>query len=115
MKVAGKLYLDIPSFFLTFGAKQFIMDIRPLYDRVILKPIKMEEVTKSGIIIPDTVREGIPTLKAIVEAVGPGTKDDPTTVKKGDTVLYQKYAGTRVELEKEEYLIVQEREILAII
>ena len=89
------------------------VNITPLHDRVIVQPAAAEETTKGGIIIPDTAKEK--PQRGIVVAVGPGKKDEPTTVKAGDSVLYGKYAGTEVSLEGEDYLIMRESDILAIV
>jgi chaperonin GroES len=85
----------------------------PLHDRVIIKPAAAEEKTAGGIIIPDTAKEK--PQQGIVLAVGPGKKDEPVTVKKGDAVLYSKYAGTEIQLEGEDLLIMRESDILAIV
>jgi chaperonin GroES len=87
--------------------------ITPLHDRVIVKPAAAEETTKGGIIIPDTAKEK--PMRGTVIAAGPGKKDEPTSVKEGDTVLYGKYAGTEVSLEGEDFLIMRESDILAIV
>ena len=87
--------------------------IKPLADRVLVEPLEAETKTASGIIIPDTAKEK--PQKGTVVAVGPGTKDEPLTVKVGDTVLYGKYAGTELKLEGTEYLMMRESDILAII
>ena len=87
--------------------------IKPLADRVLIEPLEAETKTASGIIIPDTAKEK--PQKGTVVAVGPGTKDEPLTVKVGDTVLYGKYAGTELKLEGTEYLMMRESDILAII
>jgi chaperonin GroES len=89
------------------------VNVKPLADRVLIKPAEAEEKTKSGIIIPDTAKEK--PQKGTVVAVGPGKKDEPTTVKKGDEVLYGKYAGTEINVEGEDYLIMRESDLLAII
>jgi len=89
------------------------VNVKPLADRVLIKPAEAEEKTKSGIIIPDTAKEK--PQKGTVVAVGPGKKDEPTTVKKGDLVLYGKYAGTEINFEGEDYLIMRESDLLAII
>ncbi len=68
------------------------LNIKPLHDRVLVEPAKAEEKTIGGIIIPDTAKEK--PQKGTIVAVGPGKKDEPMTVKEGDTVLYGKYAGT---------------------
>ncbi|MCB0376304.1 MAG: co-chaperone GroES [Sinomicrobium sp.] len=87
--------------------------IRPLADRVLVQPVEAETTTTSGIIIPDTAKEK--PQRGIVMAVGPGKKDEPLTVKKGDTVLYGKYSGTELKLDGTEYLMMRESDILAII
>ena len=87
--------------------------VLPLHDRVIIRPAKAEEKTAGGIIIPDTAKEK--PLTGLVVAAGPGKKDEPVTVKAGNTVLYGKYAGTEIQIEGEDYLIMRESDILAII
>ena len=89
------------------------LNVTPLHDRVIVKPAAAEEKTAGGIIIPDTAKEK-PQRGAVV-AAGPGKKDEPMTVKTGDTILYGKYAGTEITLEGEDYLIMRESDILAVI
>jgi chaperonin GroES len=89
------------------------INIIPLADRVILKQAAAESTTASGIIIPDTAQEK--PQKGRVIAVGKGTKDNPITVKAGETVLYGKYSGTELKHEGQDYLIVKESDILAII
>lgn len=89
------------------------MNIKPLADRVLIKPAAAEEKTVGGIIIPDSAKEK--PLKGEVKAVGQGTKDEEMVVKEGDIVLYGKYAGTEVEFEGEKYLIMRQSDILAII
>ena len=89
------------------------MNIKPLADRVLIKPAAAEEKTVSGLIIPDTAKEK--PLKGEVVAVGNGTKDEEMIVKVGDNVLYGKYAGTEVELDNEKYLIMRQSDVLAII
>ena len=89
------------------------MSIKPLADRVLVKPAAAEEKSVGGIIIPDTAKEK--PLKGEVIAVGNGTKDEEMVVKKGDTVLYGKYAGTEIELDTEKFLIMRQSDILAII
>ena len=87
--------------------------ITPLADRVLVQPSAAETKTASGIIIPDTAQEK--PQKGSIVAVGKGTKDNPITVKKGDLVLYGKYAGTELNYDGEDYLIMKESDILAII
>ena len=89
------------------------LNIKPLADRVLLEPMEAETKTASGIIIPDNAKEK--PHKATVVAVGSGTKDNPMTVKIGDTVLYGKYSGTELKFEGKDYLIMSEKDILAII
>ncbi len=89
------------------------MSIKPLADRVLVKPAAAEEKSVGGIIIPDTAKEK--PLKGEVIAVGNGTKDEDMVVKPKDQVLYGKYAGTEIELEGEIYLIMRQSDILAII
>ena len=88
------------------------MNIRPLADRVLVKPDKKKKKTVSGIIIPDSAKEK--PLKGDVIAVGNGTKDEEMVVKEGDKVLYGKYAGTEIEIDGEKYLIMRQSDILAI-
>ena len=92
--------------------------IRPLQDRVLVKQLEEEERTKGGIIIPDSAKEKPHQGKVV--AVGKGKKLEdgsvrPLDIKAGDTVLFEKYAGTMVKLEGEEYMIMREEEILAVI
>ena len=89
------------------------LNIKPLADRVLVKPLEAETKTASGIIIPDTAQEK--PQKGTVVAVGNGKKDEPLTVKVGDTVLYGKYSGTELKLEGKDYMIMRESDILAII
>jgi chaperonin GroES len=89
------------------------MNIKPLADRVLIKPTAPEEKTASGIIIPDSAKEK--PLKGSVVAIGNGTKDEEMIVKNGDNVLYGKYAGTEIDLDGEKYLIMRQSDILAII
>ncbi|MFB6341760.1 co-chaperone GroES [Saccharicrinis sp. FJH2] len=89
------------------------MNIKPLADRVVIKPAAAEEKTASGIIIPDSAKEK--PQKGEVVAAGPGTNDEAMEVKVGDTVLYGKYAGTELTLDGETYLIMRQSDILAIV
>ena len=89
------------------------MNIRPLADRVLIKPAPAEEKTVGGIIIPDSAKEK--PLKGEVIAVGNGTKDDEMVVKLGAHVLYGKYAGTEIELDNDKFLIMRQSDILAIL
>ena len=92
--------------------------LQPLADRVIVEPMEEEEVSKGGIILPDTAKEK--PQKGKIIAVGPGRFDEsgkriPPEVKKGDKVIYQKYAGTELKQANKEYLILRESDILAIL
>ncbi len=87
--------------------------IKPLADRVLIEPKAAEEKTASGIIIPDTAKEK--PQKGTVKAVGPGTKDEKMDVKVGDVVLYGKYAGTELTIDKKDYIIMRQSDILAIV
>ena len=87
--------------------------IKPLADRVLVEPAPAEEKTAGGIYIPDTAKEKPQRGKVV--AAGKGTKDEPITVKVGDTVLYGKYAGTELKLDGKDYLIMRESDILAVI
>ena len=89
------------------------LNVTPLHDRVIVKPAKAEEKSAGGIIIPDTAKEK--PQRGTVIAAGPGKKDEPVTVKVGDTVLYGKYAGTEIQLDGDDLLIMRESDILAIV
>lgn len=94
------------------------MKVKPLHDRVIVKRIEEEEKTKGGIIIPDTAKEK--PVEGKVVAVGDGKllengKKQPMAVKKGDRVLFGKYAGTEIKLEGEEHIIMREDDIIAVI
>lgn len=85
--------------------------LKPLADRVVVEPAEAEQKTAGGIIIPDTAKEK--PQKGTVVAVGPGKKNEPMTVKKGDTVLYGKYSGTEVSIDGKNYLIMKESDIYA--
>ena len=87
--------------------------IKPLADRVLIKPMEAEQKTASGIIIPDTAKEK--PQKGTIISVGPGTKDEKMEVKPGDVVLYGKYAGTEITIEGVDYLIMKQMDILAAI
>ena len=94
------------------------MKIRPLHDRLIVKRLEEEEKTKGGIIIPDTAKEK--PIEGKVNAVGQGRmnkdgKKVPMDVKKGDRILFAKYAGTEVKIDGEEHLMMREDDVLAII
>ena len=94
------------------------MKLRPLSDRIVVKPIEREAKTASGIILPESAREK--PQEGEVIAVGPGARNEkgehmPLDIKVGDTVLYAKYAGTEVKLEDEKLLILRESDILAVV
>ena len=94
------------------------MKIKPLHDRVIVKRVEEEEMTKGGIIIPDTAKEK--PVEGKVVAVGDGKimddgKRQPLEVKKGDKILFGKYAGTDINIDGEEHLIMREDDIIAIV
>lgn len=93
------------------------MKLKPLNDRVLVKRLEMEEKTAGGIIIPDTAKEK--PQKGKVVAAGPGKVDDDgklikMSVKKGDVVLFSKYAGNEIKIDGEEHLIMREDDILAV-
>jgi chaperonin GroES len=92
--------------------------LRPLGDRVVIKPTPREEMTKSGIVLPDTAKEK--PQEGTILAAGPGRLNDegkrePMDVKEGDKVLYAKYAGTEFKVDSEDLLIVSQKDILAIV
>jgi chaperonin GroES len=94
------------------------MNVKPMEDRILLKPMEAEQKTAGGIIIPDNAKEK--PQKGEVVAVGPGKTNDngqkiEMSLKKGDKVLYGKYSGTEITIEGQEYLIVRESDVLAII
>jgi len=94
------------------------MKLRPLADRLILKRLDSEDITKGGIIIPDSAKEK--PMEGLVIAVGPGRRDEhgermPLTVQANDKVLFSKYAGTEIKLDGEEHLVLREEDILAVI
>lgn len=101
--------LNTFQFFMTMGK----INIQPLADRVLVEPLSAETKTSGGIIIPDTAKEK--PQRGKVAAVGKGTKDDPMTVKVGDEVLYGKYAGTEIKIDDQEYLIMKESDIFAVV
>lgn len=87
--------------------------IRPLGDRVVIKRLEAEEKTKSGIVLTGTAKER--PQEAEVIAVGPGTKDIDMEVKVGDKILYAKYTGTEVKVDGEEFIILKQEDVLAIV
>lgn len=88
-------------------------NFKPLADRVLVEPAAAETKTTGGIIIPDTAKEK--PQRGIVKAAGPGKKDEPMSVKAGDVVLYGKYAGTEISIDGNDYLIMRESDIFAIV
>jgi len=86
--------------------------IRPLSDRVIVKPLEMDKKTAGGLLLPDTKEK---PQEGIVINIGNGKKDEPMTVKIGDHVLFSKYGGTEYKVDNETYLIMRESDIYAII
>jgi chaperonin GroES len=100
------------------GATAVDVKLRPLGDRVLIRPLGREETTKSGIVLPDTAKEK--PQRGIVVAVGAGRVDDDgdriaVDVEVGDEVLFAKYAGTEFKLDEDEFLILAEKDILAVI
>ena len=89
------------------------INVKPLADRVIIEPAPAEEKTAGGIIIPDTAKEK--PKKGKIIAAGNGKKDEPLTVKAGDTVLYGQYSGTEIKIDGGDYLIMRESDIFAIV
>ncbi|MCB0430250.1 MAG: co-chaperone GroES [Flavobacteriales bacterium] len=89
------------------------LKIKPLADRVIVQASPAEETTAGGIIIPDTAKEK--PQRGTIVAVGGGKKDEPLTVKEGDSVLYGKYAGTEISIDGQDYLIMRESDIFAVL
>jgi chaperonin GroES len=93
--------------------------IRPLHDRVVVKPIEREEVTRGGIFLPDTASKERP-MEGTILAAGEGRRDDdgdliPMSVKVGDKVLFAKYSGTEFKIDEVEYLILSEKDVLGIL
>ncbi|MDB4060554.1 co-chaperone GroES [Vicingaceae bacterium] len=89
------------------------VNVKPLADRVLVEPAAAEEKTAGGIIIPDTAKEK--PQKGKIVSVGNGKPDEPMTVKEGDTVLYGKFAGTEINIEGKDYLIMRESDLFAIV
>ena len=95
------------------------LNLRPLADRVVVKPLEREEMTKSGIVLPDTAKEK--PQEGVIEAVGNGRYNEQSgsrvelDVKVGDRVMYAKYAGSEVKIDEVEYLILAEKDILAVV
>ena len=89
------------------------VNVKPLADRVLVEPAAAEEKTAGGIIIPDTAKEK--PQKGKIVAVGNGKPDEQMTVKEGDTVLYGKFAGTEINIEGKDYLIMRESDLFAIV
>ena len=101
------------SVFNNLNLKNMSVNFKPLADRVLVEPMAAETKTASGIIIPDTAKEK--PQEGTVVAVGPGKKDEPTTVKVGDRVLYGKYSGSELKLDGKDFLIVREGDLLGIL
>jgi chaperonin GroES len=101
------------------GGRTVALKLRPLADRVVIKPVEREEVTKSGIVLPDTAKEK--PQEGIIEAVGNGRYNERTgeriklDVAVGDRVMYAKYAGSEVKIDEVDYLILSEKDILAVV
>jgi chaperonin GroES len=101
------------------GRSPVALKLRPLADRVVIKPLEREEMTKSGIVLPDTAKEK--PQEGTVEAVGSGRYNEQSgkrvelDVKVGDRVMYAKYAGSEVKIDEVEYLILSEKDILAVV
>jgi chaperonin GroES len=100
-------------------AREIHMNIRPLHDNVIVKPVTEEEMTKSGIVLPDTANKEKPE-RGEVAAIGEGRLLDngqraPMTVKVGDKVMFKKYSPDEIKIEDKEYLVISERDIIAIL
>ena len=89
------------------------INVKPLADSIIIEPSAAEETTSGGIIIPDTAKEK--PKKGKVVAAGSGKKDEPVTVKVGETVLYGQYSGTEIKIDGSDYLIMRESDIFAIV
>ncbi|MBE0653804.1 MAG: co-chaperone GroES [Bacteroidales bacterium] len=89
------------------------LKVKPLGDRVLIEPLKADEKTASGIIIPDTAKEK--PQKGTVVAAGPGTGEEKMEVKVGDVVIYGKYSGTELTIDDTDYIIMKQSEILAIV
>jgi len=98
---------------LTTEKKAVKVNVKPLADRVLIEPSPAEEKTAGGIIIPDTAQEKPQRGKVV--AVGTGKKDEPMTVKVGDTILYGKYSGTEITIDGNDFLIMKESDIYAVI
>jgi len=96
-----------------------LMNLRPLADRVVVRPLEREEMTKSGIVLPDTAKEK--PQEGMVEAVGNGRvnettgKREPVDLSVGDRVIYSKYAGNEVKIDETDLLILSEKDILAVV
>ena len=102
----------------TYEATTTALTLRPLADRVVVKPLDREEMTKSGIMLPDTAKEK--PIRGTVVAAGEGRRDEdgdriPLDVRVGDQILFAKYGGTEFKLEDDELLILSEKDILAVV
>ena len=115
---SGGRLADTIIIILSMEEGKMALNLKPLADRLVVEPAEREEVTASGIYVPETAKEKPQEGKVV--AAGPGRKDDdgnriPMDVAEGDRVLYAKYAGTEVKLEDKKYLILKESDILAIL
>ncbi|WP_031480613.1 co-chaperone GroES [Maridesulfovibrio frigidus] len=89
------------------------MNLKPLQDRVLIKRLESEQKTAGGIIIPDSAKEK--PMKGVVAAAGPGKEKAPMSVKEGDVVLFAKYAGNELSIDGDDFIIMREEEILAVV
>jgi chaperonin GroES len=118
-RARGDTYMEQPKEVeAAMGSTAVDVKLRPLGDRVLVKPLGREETTKSGIVLPDTAKEK--PQRGTIVAVGAGRLDDdgdriPVDVEVGNEVLFAKYAGTEFKLEDEDYLILAEKDILAVL
>jgi chaperonin GroES len=110
LKKQTKVESNLLDLYFIFGGD---MKLKPLADRVLIKLEKSETKTAGGIIIPDNAQEK--AQKGTVIEVGPGTEKDPITVKSGQKVMYDKYAGTQIKIDGEEHLILKMSDIIAAI
>ena len=105
--------LDRAASTIKINLKNMLVNFKPLADRVLIEPAPAEVKTASGIFIPDTAKEK--PLKGTVIAAGEGKKDEPMTVKVGDSVLYGQYSGTEIKIDGNTYLIMRESDIYGIL
>jgi chaperonin GroES len=109
--LCGRKFLSVTLTNLFFTGMS--VNVKPLADRVLVEPAPAEEKTAFGIIIPDTAKEK--PQRGTIVAVGPGKKDEPMTVQVGDTVLYGKYSGTEISVDGNDYLIMRESDLFAVL